>query len=99
MNNFNLKKFLVENKITTNSRMLKEEVVNLNTVELGGEVWTVGEPDPIYDGIVTSISRHKEGFFVTYVDDDYERGYGLDLRGYVIDGVDSPEELETNWDE
>jgi len=31
-NDFNLKKFLTENKLTRNSRLLKEEVSNINTL-------------------------------------------------------------------
>jgi hypothetical protein len=31
MENFNLKKFLTENKLTTNSRMLKEDIGEVKT--------------------------------------------------------------------
>ena len=35
---FDLKKYLVENKLTTNSKLIKEEEQDLNAIEFGGPV-------------------------------------------------------------
>ncbi len=38
MNNFNLKKFLVENKLTTNSKLLKEEAQEMTPQQASAAV-------------------------------------------------------------
>jgi hypothetical protein len=65
MENFNLKKFLVENKLTTNSRLLKED-----EEEYGEEQETIYEDnenrillvyEPVEDGATYDIESGEEG--------------------------------------
>ncbi len=98
MENFNLKKFLVENKLTVNSRTLNENVV-VKEVTLGNTRFAVEEPDPLDDGIIISISKHKNGYFITgeVQDEDGDvkegYGYGVDFEGNIIEDVYGPEDL------
>jgi hypothetical protein len=57
MENFNLKRFLVENKLTTNSKIIKENV-EVDEVELGGVLFAVEDLDPLDDGVILSITKH-----------------------------------------
>jgi hypothetical protein len=99
MNNFNLKKFLVENKLTTNSRMLNEGK-EVEEVELGGTRFAVEEQDPLDDGIIISITKHTNGYFITgeVQDEDGDvkegYGYGVDFEGNRLEDITDPEDLD-----
>jgi hypothetical protein len=98
MENFNLKKFLVENKLTTNSRILNENV-EVEEVTLGNTRFAVEEPDPLDDGTIISISKHKNGYFITgeVQDEDGNAeegyGYGVDFEGNRIEDIYDAEDL------
>ena len=70
MDNFNLKKYLVENKVTTNSKMMNEneEVPfsdnNLKKVVVAGTTYEVGSDDPNDEGITIAIEKHPKGYFI-----------------------------------
>jgi hypothetical protein len=98
MENFNLKRFLVENKLTTNSKIMKENV-EVDEVELGGVLFTVEDLDPLDDGVILSITKHPKGYFITGEvrdeDGDVEEGYGygVDFEGNRLENITDPEEL------
>jgi len=101
MENFNLKKFLVENKLTANSKLIKENV-EVEEVTLGGTRFAVEEQDPLDDGIIISITKHKNGYFVTGEvqddDGDVKEGYGyaVDFEGNKLEDIYDPEDLDEN---
>jgi hypothetical protein len=101
MENFNLKKFLVENKLTTNSKLIKESV-EVEEVTLGGTRFAVEEQDPLDDGIVISITKHKNGYFITGEvqddDGDVKEGYGyaVDFEGNRLENIYDSEDLDEN---
>jgi hypothetical protein len=101
MENFNLKKFLVENKLTTNSKLIKENV-EVEEVTLGGTRFAVEEQDPLDDGIIISITKHKNGYFITGEvqddDGDVKEGYGyaVDFEGNKLEDIYDPEDLDEN---
>lgn len=95
MDNFNLKKYLVENKITRNSQMLKEEEA-MAELTVGGKTYELGSDDPNDDGTVVKIEKYPNGYFITgavydspeqYVEDpegenaEEAYGYAIDLEG------------------
>jgi len=106
-NNFDLRKFLVENKLTTNSRLLKEQWTlkrgkKFQEITIGGKTYTVGDFDPNDDGRIKSIEKYPNGYAINgAVYSDYGSGdapkemyvYGLDLDGNEMD----EEELEGRW--
>jgi hypothetical protein len=106
-NNFDLKKFLVENKLTSNSKMLKEEWTlkngkKLKKLTVGGKTYEIGDFDPNDDGRIESIEKYSNGYAITgAVYSDYGDGdgpkeaytYGLDLNGNEMD----EEDLEGRW--
>ena len=98
--NFNLKKFLTENRLTTNARALQEIAIEVEEVTLGNTRFAVEEPDPIDDGTILSISKHKNGYFiigeVRDQDGDVKEayGYGVDFDGNVIEGVYDERDLD-----
>ena len=97
--NFNLRQFLSENKLTTNSRMITENV-EVEEVTLGGTRFAVEEQDPIDDGIIISISKHKNGYFITGEVQDEDGnvkegyGYGVDFEGNMIEDVYDAKDLD-----
>jgi hypothetical protein len=99
MENFNLKKFLTENKLTTSSKLIKENV-EVDEVELRGMRFAVEEQDPLDDGIIISITKHNKGYFITgeVQDDDGEveegYGYGVDLEGNYLSDVSDSRDLD-----
>ena len=101
MENFNLKKFLVENKLTANSKLIKENV-EVEEVTLGGTRFAVEEQDPLDDGIIISITKHKNGYFITGEvqddDGDVKEGYGyaVDFEGNKLEDIYDPEDLDEN---
>ena len=92
MDNFDLKKYLVENKVTTNSKMIKENQT-VDRVDIGGKVYDVGSDDPDDEGIILSITKHSNGYFIMggvysevedyFYGEEPEEGYGyaIDLEG------------------
>jgi hypothetical protein len=98
MESFNLKKFLTENKLTSNSRILNENI-EVEEVTLGNTRFAVEEPDPLDDGTVISISKHKNGYFITgeVQDEDGNAkegyGYGVDFEGNRIEDIYDAEDL------
>ena len=103
MENFDLKKFLTENKLTSNSRILNENV-EVEDVTLGNTRFTVEEPDPLDDGIIISITKHRNGYFITGEVQDQDGdmkegyGYGVDFEGNIIEDVYDPEDLDKETD-
>jgi hypothetical protein len=99
MENFNLKKFLVENKLTSNSRMLNENT-EVDQIELEGTRFAVEEQDPLDDGVIVSITKHKRGYFITGEVQDEDGnvkegyGYGVDFQGNRLEDVYDPEDLD-----
>ena len=97
--NFNLRTFLTENKLTSNSKMLTENI-EVEEVTLGDTRFAVEEQDPLDDGIIISISKHKNGYFITGEvqdeDGDAEEGYGygVDLKGNKLEDVYDAEDLD-----
>jgi len=67
MNNFNLKKFLVENKLTNNSRMLSEELARLDEIP-GGDL----ELKSLAKKIIPVIKKYKMGFEYVTSDNEFE---------------------------
>ena len=75
MDNFDLKKFLVENRLTKNSQQLTNEVdggtgpvKDLKSLKFpNGKEYRLGEPDPNDDGIVVQIQKYPNGYFITVV--------------------------------
>ena len=102
-NTFDLRKFLVENKLTTNSRILNENV-EVEEVTLGNTRFAVEEPDPLDDGIIISITKHRNGYFITGEVQDQDGdmkegyGYGVDFEGNIIEDVYDPEDLDKETD-
>ena len=106
-NNFDLKKFLTENKLTQNSKMLKEEwtLVNgkkLKKLTVGGKTYEIGDFDPNDDGRIESIEKYPNGYAIDGgVYSDYGDGdspkemyvYAIDLDGNEMD----EEDLEGRW--
>jgi hypothetical protein len=89
MENFNLKKFLVENKLTTNSRILREndeQSPNVITVKFSGDgfmnqYWRGTQGDKVYQahGFASNL-RNLQAGDITYT--GYGKG-GLSMRkGY-----------------
>ena len=103
MENFDLKKFLTENKLTSNSRTLNENV-EVEEVTLGNTRFAVEEPDPLDDGTIISISKHKNGYFITgeVQDEDGNAeegyGYGVDFEGNIIEDIYDAEDLDKETD-
>ena len=103
MESFNLKKFLTENKLTSNSRILNENV-EVEEVTLGNTRFAVEEPDPLDDGTIISISKHKNGYFITgeVQDEDGNAeegyGYGVDFEGNIIEDIYDAEDLDKETD-
>jgi hypothetical protein len=103
MESFNLKKFLTENKLTSNSRILNENV-EVEEVTLGNTRFAVEEPDPLDDGTIISISKHKNGYFITgeVQDEDGNAeegyGYGVDFEGNKIEDIYDAEDLDKETD-
>jgi len=97
--NFDLRKFLAENKLTTGSRIIKEGV-EVGEVILGDTHFTVGEDDPIDDGVIISITKHKQGYFITaevldrHGDVKEGYGYGVDFKGNKIEDIYDAEDLD-----
>lgn len=98
-NNFDLRKFLVENKLTTGSKMVQEAFVpkKLKKLTVGGKTYELGDFDPNDDGRILSIEKYPNGYFITgeifsdYGDgEDPEEGYGyaIDLDGNQMDEDD-----------
>jgi hypothetical protein len=91
MDNFDLRKYLVENKITTNSKMLKEnkEVPHaqntLHSVTIGNTTYEVGGQDPNDDGIIITIEKHPNGYFIVGQAGAEGYGYGLDFEGTMVE--------------
>ena len=91
MDNFDLKKYLVENKVTRNSRMIKEneEVPfsdnNLKKVTVAGTTYEVGSDDPNDDGTIITIEKHPKGYFIMGQSGDEGYGYGVDMEGNIVD--------------
>ena len=101
MNNFDLKKFLVENRLTKNSQQLTNEVdggtgpvKDLKSLKFpNGNEYRLGEPDPNDDGIVVQIQKYPNGYFITggvYSDphdyyDDPEFSKAKEAYGYALD--------------
>lgn len=77
MENFNLKKFLVENKLTTNSKMLKEEESFDNVQSIGVEIgydFEIGveknpaKPNaPIKEGVACIPAEQNDGVGYIYL--------------------------------
>jgi hypothetical protein len=101
MENFDLKKFLVENKLTANSKLIKESV-EVEEVILGGTRFAVEEQDPLDDGIIISITKHKNGYFITGEvqddDGDVKEGYGyaVNFEGNRLESIHDSEDLDEN---
>jgi len=91
MDNFDLKKYLVENKVTTNSQMVNEneEVPfpdnNLKKVVVAGTAYEVGSDDPNDEGTIITIEKHPKGYFIMGQAGPEGYGYGVDLEGNVVD--------------
>ena len=106
-NNFDLKKFLVENKLTSNSKVLKEEWTlrdgeKLKKLTVGGKTYEIGDFDPNDDGRIGSIEKYPNGYAITgEIYSDYGDGddpkeaytYAIDLDGNEMD----EEDLEGRW--
>lgn len=106
-NNFDLVKYLVENELTTSSKMMKEEWTlkkgtQLEKLTVGGKTYEIGDFDPNDDGRIESIEKYSNGYAITgeiYSDygdgDDPEEAYtyGLDFDGEKMD----EEDLEGRW--
>ena len=104
MDNFDLKKYLVENKATTNSKMLSEaEGKTMAELTVGGKTYELGVDDPNDDGTVVKIEKYPNGYFITGVIYDYPEqyvedpegenaeeayGYAIDLEGNHMDEDD-----------
>jgi hypothetical protein len=82
VNNFDLRKFLVENKITTNSRMLKE---NSNTRYADYDFI-----EPENDPLVTKVMEYLEQNYEEGRDYKYEEALN---RLYIYDELSSDAEL------
>ena len=97
--NFNLRTFLTENKLTSNSKILSENV-EVEEVTLGNTRFAVEEQDPLDDGTIISISKHKNGYFITGEvqdeDGNVEEGYGyaVDFGGNMIEDIYDAEDLD-----
>ena len=106
-NNFDLRKFLTENKLTSNSKMLQEEwtLVNgkkLKKLTVGGKTYEIGDFDPNDDGRIESIEKYPNGYAIDggiyshYGDGDGPKEmyvYAIDLDGNKMD----EEDLEGRW--
>jgi len=103
MDNFDLKKYLVENKVTRNSRMIIKEGKGIDKLTLGGKTYELGIDDPNDDGTVVKIEKYPNGYFITGVIYDYPEqyvedpegenaeeayGYAIDLEGNDMDEDD-----------
>mgnify|MGYP003664721523 FL=1 len=108
MKNFDLKKFLIENKLTPSSRVLKEitlkDGAKLKKLTLGGKSYAKGEEDPNDDGRIETIEKYANGYAITggmysdYGDGDAAKEmytYAIDLKGNEMD----EEDLEGRFDE
>lgn len=91
MDNFDLKKYLVENKVTTNSKMMNEneEVPfsdnNLKKVVVAGITYEVGSDDPNDEGTIIAIEKHPKGYFIMGQSGREGYGYGVDFEGNQVD--------------
>jgi len=73
MNNFNLRKFLTENKLTTNSKLLKEEInysVELLVPEVAFDVESGDLADSPYEFGTEDEIENEEVDVTTYTDGD-----------------------------
>ena len=97
--NFDLKKFLIENKLTQNSKTLNENSTPkvLKKLTVGGKTYELGDFDPNDDGRILSIEKYTNGYFITggvysdYGDGDEPKegyGYAIDLDGKEMDEED-----------
>jgi hypothetical protein len=91
MDNFDLKKYLIENKVTTNSKMINENEETtlpngkLKKVVIAGTTYEVGSPDPNDDGNIIKIEKHPKGYFIMGRSKREGYGYGVDMEGNVVD--------------
>lgn len=91
MDNFDLRKYLVENKVTTNSKMLNENEETtlpngkLKKVVIAGTTYEVGSPDPNDDGNIIKIEKHPKGYFIMGRSKREGYGYGVDMKGNIVD--------------
>lgn len=106
-NTFDLRNFLIENKLTQNSKMLEERWTlksgkKLKKLTVGGKTYEKGADDPNDDGKIESIEKYPNGYYITggvYSDygygDDAKEGYGyaIDLNGDEMD----EEDLDGRW--
>jgi len=101
MKNFDLKKFLVENKLTPNSNLLKEITskgsVKLKKLTKGGKTYEIGDFDPNDDGRIETIEKYTNGYAITggiysdYGDGDAPKEtyiYAIDFDGNEMDEED-----------
>jgi len=85
---FDLKKFLIENRLTKNAKLIKEQAnfEELTNVSFpNGLSFEIGDDDPYDDGKVTHIEKKGSNTFVIYTTKRGE-GYGryYDAQGNEI---------------
>ena len=93
-NNFDLKKFLTENKLTT--ALMQKSGVNedeagkeVKTVSFpNGLTVTVGEPHPEEEGVVNFIRKGQNGYEIGFLDGDAGGSYAVDFNGEFLDEDD-----------
>jgi len=91
MGNFNLKKFLVENKLTANSRMLSEDVDQEKTyLEVKN---TSGHHFDVYGLVQTSVEKLREEHQIDE-DNQFEYIEKDEETGSIIVGVDEEESYD-----
>ena len=91
MENFNLKKFLVENKLTTNSRMLKEDVDQEKTyLEVKN---SSGHHFDVYGLVQTSVEGLREEHEIDE-DNEFEYIHKDEETGRIEVGVDEEESYD-----
>jgi hypothetical protein len=86
MDNFNLQKFLIENKITRNSRLLSEGIPGLIVVNEDGD--KVIDPE-VYEEVLRQEAKKRgvkldEEKVEELIDELVNGGYGADEYTYVI---------------
>jgi len=91
MENFDLKKFLVENKMTTNSRMLKEDINQQKTyLEVKN---TSGDAFDVYGLVTTSVEELREEHEIDE-DNEFEYIHTDENTGRIEVGVDEEESYD-----
>ena len=80
-NNFNLKKFLVENKLTTNSRLIKEGIGHMVAFNATPE-----EVDKNID-IFTKAAERKKGEEMLYREEKYAEIYEINMLRCIFCGL------------